>query len=790
MNVSTIRSLQQALLLCIGIAFLAPSLWFHLLRLDQDVSCQHQQHGPAASSLASSSASREALELNENAAIENTAAEASFSNDICGRSALLSTRSTFSLWMEHLPQILLNSRLRQDKHFQLHDLTLQVLQLYTPRLPLSVRTVTRHPKHALQALFEKTKARYDYLMQQHQQQTHGGKSKSKKSSTATSIPPPVVKIVVLGGSVTAGVNCISGVGNANLGLCAWPARLETLINGMVHEHIMIQPPPPKQQQSKLQPSLPLPLVQVHVFAIGGSNTQTATTLLEYDLLPTPAQNPDIIINAYSTNDVHVDTVKVATSRNATLADLVFDMMQNFVRVVLRPPRPRSSQSSSCPNQQQQSSPPPPVLLWLDDYLGNEQRLILETTAVSRAMHLLANYYGFASISYADAVRDVVYGDTHEHLFSPHWYKGFTKNKKKTNGGGGGGDNFAREIHPGQGMHMATAWTVAYNLLNLATHYCSQPPQQQQIVPPSSTAAVGGEEEEGVALAPWPGLPQLRRVKQIGGSIDNVKPRPTPDTLPPPLTDTLNLRRVSADWQESHQAFRQEQQNAAVENNHHNSTSPDAAHCANGDDKDDYKQCPFSWIVGLPINGRNIDLFHERESNAQDDMKEIHDYFVQHATRADLGGWQVQDDDSHRKKYGWVPPTPPQPQPPGGDETGADPKSTTLELEFWNLTQPIRTVTLFTMRSYGDKWANSTVKVVISTAVSAAAAAAESGRDEKVDWTTAVEKEMVGFHDKHTSEMYTEPVQLREPIQPGQGLKIAITLIRGTTFKIQGMAVCS
>ena len=106
----------------------------------------------------------------------------------------------------------------------------------------------------------------------------------------------------------------------------------------------------------------------------------------------------------------------------------------------------------------------------------------------------------------------------------------------------------------------------------------------------------------------------------------------------------------------------------------------------------------------------------------------------------------------------------------------------MKLEFWNLTQPIRTITLFTMRSYGDKWADSTVKVVISTAAAA--------NDEKVDWKTAVEKEMIGFHDKHTSEMYTEPIQLLDPVRLGEGLKITITLIRGTTFKIQGMAVCS
>jgi hypothetical protein len=50
---------------------------------------------------------------------------------------------------------------------------------------------------------------------------------------------------------------------------------------------------------------------------------------------------------------------------------------------------------------------------MDDYLGNEQREILVTTELAQATMVLANYYGFTSMSYANVVRDIVYGDTHE-----------------------------------------------------------------------------------------------------------------------------------------------------------------------------------------------------------------------------------------------------------------------------------------------------------------------------------------------------------------------------------------
>jgi hypothetical protein len=54
------------------------------------------------------------------------------------------------------------------------------------------------------------------------------------------------------------------------------------------------------------------------------------------------------------------------------------------------------------------------------------------------------------------VRDWVFGDSKETWFSAD---------KFTPG------SYKYEIHPGQGMHMATAWMVACNLLHLGVTYC-------------------------------------------------------------------------------------------------------------------------------------------------------------------------------------------------------------------------------------------------------------------------------------------------------------------------------
>ena len=48
------------------------------------------------------------------------------------------------------------------------------------------------------------------------------------------------------------------------------------------------------------------------------------------------------------------------------------------------------------------SPKLPLLLYYDDYLGNEQRGLIQTRSFSKAVGVLSDYYGFGVMSYADA----------------------------------------------------------------------------------------------------------------------------------------------------------------------------------------------------------------------------------------------------------------------------------------------------------------------------------------------------------------------------------------------------
>jgi len=185
--------------------------------------------------------------------------------------------------------------------------------------------------------------------------------------------------------------------------CAWPGRLNTFFPYLFGYY---------------------DLVNIDSLALGGTNTESGRTIWDYSILPDEIPYPDILINGYATNDMHYNSVQDAIKRNVTLEQSVFELSQSFIRQVLTPKK-------GCGH-------PPPLLLYLDDYMGNEQNEIRETMISSRVIHELSGYYGIGSISYADVVRDIVYGDTREWWFSSNWYEK--------------GD-YERAVHPHMGMHI-------------------------------------------------------------------------------------------------------------------------------------------------------------------------------------------------------------------------------------------------------------------------------------------------------------------------------------------------
>ena len=384
---------------------------------------------------------------------------------------MLDNESPMAVWTQNIKSVLKASQSPLDAEYALRNQTAQVLKIITPRLHNGLKSAPRDWQ-AIENVIETVNRRLTFL-------------KAKKEARSVQEARPL-KILVMGGSVTKGVGCETGIKDYRDIECCWSTRLFTLLNSLLGDHV----------------------VDVHLAAVSATNSATGQVMLKYDLLPEEMREPDIIISAYSTNDMHVFTLHEALRQNLSLREKIFGMAQNFTRTAL---------------QQCTEEGNTPLLFVLDDYLGNEQREVIATMEFIQGLQVLAGYYGFGLLSYADTVRDLVYGSTTERTFSPAgWYKKGTEMKK--------------EIHSPYPMHIAVAYIVAYTFLQLASTYCGLDPWK----------VTSWENEMEYYNAAVPGLPDTRGSPR---SLDKP-PQPRPNGLPPLLNSTLKLDDISKLWREA------------------------------------------------------------------------------------------------------------------------------------------------------------------------------------------------------------------------------------------------
>ena len=217
-----------------------------------------------------------------------------------------------------------------------------------------------------------------------------------------------LQVAVFGGSVTIGRDCaLIGHLKKETIKCAWPHRLELLVNQMFD----------------------MELVKVTNLGVGGTASGIGTQMMKYWIYPDGLKQygPDIIINSYSTND---SLPRFNTSE--TDIDKARDAVQSFVRTAL--------ESKPCGA--------PPLVVHVDDYLGPQQDLVLGEMKYNMAMVQLAKWYDTVAISYADVVRDIVYSNTSDRTFF-----------KDT------------DVHYGIFAHQSIAWSVAFSFLEMLSNYC-------------------------------------------------------------------------------------------------------------------------------------------------------------------------------------------------------------------------------------------------------------------------------------------------------------------------------
>jgi hypothetical protein len=416
--------------------------------------------------------------------------------DFCSSLASPLPRSTV-VWGQHLHQILqwsIHPLDAEEKVFV--PFTAKLLDATQHRMQRAIKTSPHRQWESVRSLLEVLHARQQYM--QHNMSSDGEESIPRK-----------VRILVLGGSVADGDKCNPiGVSKQEQRRrkCAWPFRLEFMINRFFQHDT----------------------VEVITATLGGTNTESSIMLMEYDLVPSEV---DILIQAYTTNDMHLHSLEKAEAANVTLRDRVFDVTERFIRRALQRCRP--------------SKRPAPLVIYFDDYIGNEQRTIRDSAVAAETVSFLANYYGILAVSYADAVRDIVYGDVWESWFSPVWFKRRPRFKFE----------FVRQVHPGMGMHIVSAWLILYGLLDTILSYCSSRQLHEQGSPNLLSNVLGNQTDF---------LPYREPKLQYG--------------LPPRLYPDLSLMDVSDRWQKDSDAYNK---NASV--------------CSQSE------RCIFAWVSRITEN---------------------------------------------------------------------------------------------------------------------------------------------------------------------------------------------
>jgi len=160
--------------------------------------------------------------------------------------------SALAIWNEHIQKIHSASQLPKDPDYEFHDLTAQLLHLISPRLPNSIKAVPRDWSSVHYVLEEVLLPRWNYLTQNTSDATLNLRSQNNQQDD----PPRPVKIVVMGGSVVSGVNCLQlfskKVGHTmTRQQCAWPFRLQNFLDRVTGIER---------------------LFEVHAVVMGGSNT--------------------------------------------------------------------------------------------------------------------------------------------------------------------------------------------------------------------------------------------------------------------------------------------------------------------------------------------------------------------------------------------------------------------------------------------------------------------------------------------------------------------------------------
>lgn len=668
------------------------------------------------------------------------------------------------IWNYFIKDIFNASKVDNDIHHVYDDFIKEILlQCMKPtRLAISRKTLPFSQWNQIHKFLNISYQRWLYI--------HNNNNMNNNSHNI----PRKLNIVVFGGSVTSGKDCYYHPINITTNNehkfpymtedeCSWSYRLERFLNNLLFGGSI--------NSTMNDDNKDTDIVKVYKITIGGTDTDNGSMLWDLSLIPDDIpRNPDIIINAYSTNDVFriISNLNDMTNHNITLFDeRALDLKQRYIRLML------SSTTNNNNNDKQHYNYNPqhncsniddsklnnnkrttkPLLLFYDDYIGNKEKYILKTWQLNKIIHILSNYYGIGYISYVDAVRDIVYANTNESWFSPPSWPNVN-------------------IHPGQGMHISSVWIIAYNLLDYITSYCSG------IVASNCIKWNNNDDSSSSSITKL--INEINNNHTMNDSAyryRDVPQKKRPSALPPGLEWNLTLDTISIIWK-----------NVEVEEDKMTSDLITACQTRHNDDihnnmtsspisASNNKPCYFSCICNVYITKGKV-------------LEEIMNQSIIYND-----GWKASYDNY---KLGYVPPI---------VSSGSRIKQPKVIMMFTNVTQIVQTINVMTMHSYGKLWLNSAIEITStifhnshnnsnteSTSMSSANSSNISLHDTIHNYynnttTTTTKLLLHGYHKMMTSEIHNHKMIMINQANIGDDIKIQFQLMSGTRFKITGIALC-
>jgi hypothetical protein len=328
-----------------------------------------------------------------------------------------------SFWLKELDKIrdaLLHSPASKPfgkRSGELQSLIDQVLDALPPRrLRRSLRPQSVSPEHhplkirrILNIIWERyktTNTRVDNTTS-----TTGTNGNQTQAQTQS----PKFKVLVFGGSPTAGSNCERNNRLKKQDGCAWPGHLETFINAY----------------------LGFDAVEVVNYAMGASSSSVASMMLQFRLFPASmlTDGPDIIINAYSVNDF-------SYYASGSFQKMVEDFIESA-------------------NSLQRCDGDRPLVIYLDDFVVNYERgnSLMVGESYNAEIAKLMQWYQVMTVAYTDIVRDMVYADREEEKLLVDW-KGDGK-------------------HLTWAGHIAVVLSFMFNAVNSVLDFCDDETYRRQ-----------------------------------------------------------------------------------------------------------------------------------------------------------------------------------------------------------------------------------------------------------------------------------------------------------------------